>query len=81
MKARNLATIFIMGLMALYLFGCGGEQPIDVAAVTSQPKAFVGSDTCKMCHLEHYDSWKNDHAQPHAAGREKEPGCHHRSHR
>ena len=24
----------------------------------AQPKAFVGSDTCKMCHLEHYDSWK-----------------------
>ncbi len=37
---------------------CGAEQPIDVAAVTAQPKAFVGSDTCKMCHLEHYDSWK-----------------------
>ena len=44
--------------MSLILMACGAEQPIDVAAVTAQPKAFVGSDTCKMCHLEHYDSWK-----------------------
>ena len=58
MKGRYLATVFIMGIMALILSACGGEQPIDVAAVTSQPKDFVGSDTCKMCHLEHYDSWK-----------------------
>ena len=58
MKLRSLTTIFIMGLMALFLAACGAEKPIDVAAVTAQPKAFVGSDTCKMCHLEHYDSWK-----------------------
>jgi len=58
MKVRYLATISIMGLMMLILSACGGEQPIDVAAVTAQPKTFVGSDTCKMCHLEHYDSWK-----------------------
>ena len=27
-------------------------------ALKSQPKTYVGSETCKMCHLEHYDSWK-----------------------
>jgi hypothetical protein len=58
MKAKALSTILLLGLMSLILLACGGEQPIDIAAVTSQPKAFVGSDTCKMCHLEHYDSWK-----------------------
>ncbi|UCD80144.1 MAG: hypothetical protein JSW26_01545 [Desulfobacterales bacterium] len=58
MKLKNLATIFIMGLVMVMLAACGGDQPIDVAAITAQPKAFVGSDTCKMCHLEHYDSWK-----------------------
>ena len=58
MKVRKLATFFIMGFVALILAACGAEPPIDVAAVTSRPKAFVGSDTCKMCHLEHYDSWK-----------------------
>ena len=58
MKGKGLAIIFILSLTILALAACGGEPPIDVKAVTSQPKAFVGSDTCKMCHLEHYDSWK-----------------------
>jgi len=58
MKGKILATILLLSLIALLLSACGAEQPIDVAAVTAQPKAFVGSDTCKMCHLEHYDSWK-----------------------
>jgi hypothetical protein len=31
---------------------------VDIKAVKAQPKAYVGSDTCKQCHLEHYDSWK-----------------------
>ena len=26
--------------------------------ILSQEKSYVGSDTCKMCHLEHFDSWK-----------------------
>jgi len=58
MKGRDLLIILILGLMALTLAACGGEKPVDIAAVTAQPKSFVGSDTCKMCHLEHYDSWK-----------------------
>ncbi len=58
MKGKGLAVIFILGLTVLALAACGVEQPIDVKAITSQPKDFVGSDTCKMCHLEHYDSWK-----------------------
>lgn len=48
----------IISLTALILSACGTDQPIDIKAATAQPKAFVGSDTCKMCHLEHYDSWK-----------------------
>jgi hypothetical protein len=58
MKGKILAAILLLGLIALLLSACGGERPIDVAAVTAQPKTFVGSNTCKMCHLEHYDSWK-----------------------
>jgi hypothetical protein len=58
MKAIGFATRFIPGLMVLILSACSSEQPININAITSQPKAFVGSDTCKMCHLEHYDSWK-----------------------
>jgi len=61
MKERVFIFILVLmltGFGALALVGCGSEQGIDVAAVTSQPKDYVGSDTCKMCHLEHYDSWK-----------------------
>jgi hypothetical protein len=58
MKINAVATILIAGVLALILSACGVEPPVDVKAITSQPKGFVGSDTCKMCHLEHYDSWK-----------------------
>jgi hypothetical protein len=58
MKAKALTAVLGIGVMALVLTACGGEQPIDVKAITTKPQAYVGSDTCKMCHLEHYDSWK-----------------------
>jgi len=57
MKGKTSAAI-MLGLFALLVFGCGGEQSVDVKQLMAQPKAYVGSDTCKMCHLEHYDSWK-----------------------
>ncbi|MEA3274320.1 MAG: multiheme c-type cytochrome [Pseudomonadota bacterium] len=34
------------------------EEQIDAKKLLSQPKAFVGSDVCRNCHLEHYDAWK-----------------------
>ena len=34
------------------------DGPIDVEALKTEPKTYVGSETCKLCHLEHYDSWK-----------------------
>jgi hypothetical protein len=58
MKINPLLKVFLLCLAAVALTACAAEKPIDIAAATSQPKAFVGSDTCKMCHLEHYDSWK-----------------------
>lgn len=58
MKDNGLAIIFVLCVMAVTLVGCGPEKPVDVNAIMAQPKAFVGSDTCKKCHLEHYDSWK-----------------------
>jgi hypothetical protein len=58
MRGRALLISLMLGLMAAALAACSGEEPVDVAAITAQPKTFVGSDTCKMCHLEHYDSWK-----------------------
>jgi len=60
MEKNRFSGFWILAavLLTLGISACGVEQPVDIAAVTSQPKAFVGSDTCKMCHLEHYDSWK-----------------------
>jgi len=58
MKAKSLTTILFLGLAVLILSACGEQQPIDIDKVLAQDKTFVGSDTCKMCHLEHYDSWK-----------------------
>ncbi|MEA3290704.1 MAG: multiheme c-type cytochrome, partial [Pseudomonadota bacterium] len=34
------------------------DKPLDPKKVLAQPKAYVGSDICKTCHLEHYDAWK-----------------------
>jgi hypothetical protein len=58
MKGKFLATIFCLGLMGMLLLACGAEQPIDIDKILAQEKTFVGANTCKMCHLEHYDSWK-----------------------
>jgi len=58
MKGKCLAIIFILGLIVLILSACGQQPPIDIDKILAQEKNFVGSDTCKMCHLEHYDSWK-----------------------
>ena len=57
MNGYGLWRILVLGWVTLALVGCG-ESPIDVKALKSKPKDYVGSDTCKICHLEHYDSWK-----------------------
>ena len=57
MKARALIAVLATGVMALVLSACGVEQAVDVKQLMAQPKAYVGSETCKMCHLEHFDSW------------------------
>lgn len=58
MKRKGLARHILLCIAAMSLAACGGEQAVDVKKVTSQPQVFVGSDTCRQCHLEHYDSWK-----------------------
>ncbi len=57
MRGKETATISFVGLVLL-MFGCSNNQAIDVDAIMAKPKVYVGSDTCKMCHLEHYDSWQ-----------------------
>ncbi len=57
MNGYALVRLLMMALGILALMACG-ERPIDVEALKKEPKKYVGSDTCKMCHLEHFDSWK-----------------------
>jgi hypothetical protein len=58
MKFKSLLKALTFCVTVAALAACTTEPPIDIKAATSQPKTYVGSDTCKMCHLEHYDSWK-----------------------
>lgn len=58
MKKNAFVKVFVLALMAIGISACGVEQPVDMKALLAQPKTFVGSDTCKKCHLEHYDSWQ-----------------------
>lgn len=58
MKGTFFAAIFCLGLLGMLMMACRAEQPVDIEKVLAQEKSYVGSDTCKMCHLEHYDSWK-----------------------
>jgi predicted CXXCH cytochrome family protein len=55
-KATLTATI-LASFVALALMACGSEPAVDTKKLMAQPKTYVGSDTCKMCHLEHFDSW------------------------
>jgi hypothetical protein len=43
--------------IAMGLAGCGPEEA-SVKDILSAPKSYIGSEQCKVCHLEHYDSWK-----------------------
>ena len=58
MNKKLLVKVLVPAIMAIGISACAAEKPVDIDAVLSTPKAFVGSETCKRCHLEHYDSWK-----------------------
>ena len=57
MTNRGWVIIAFMLLLAAELVGCGPKEN-QVEKVVSNPKTYVGSEECKVCHLEHYDSWK-----------------------
>lgn len=58
MTGKSNALVIVLLLAGFLAGACTTEQPVNMDAVLKQPKTFVGSDTCKQCHLEHYDSWK-----------------------
>ncbi len=58
MKKGFVLLCGILCMVGTIWTSCGVEKPVDVDNVMSKPQAYVGSDTCKMCHLEHFDSWQ-----------------------
>mgnify|MGYP001996061932 FL=1 len=49
----------MVALLAVVFLAAGVQaQEIDAKKLLAQPKAYVGSEVCRTCHLEHYDAWK-----------------------
>ena len=61
MKISLYLKLALAVLLVANFVGCSlpGESEVDIQGILSKPKAYVGSDECKYCHLEHFDSWKN----------------------
>ena len=58
MKTSILTKVILAVLFAAGLASCGRGADTDAEEILSKPKGYVGSNQCKMCHLEHYDSWR-----------------------
>jgi len=60
MKRLIWAAVFLITVSVFGLAGCGPDRERGrLKEILSKPKAYVGSEQCQFCHLEHYDSWKN----------------------
>ena len=58
MKMSGWARLASTILLVAFLAGCSRDGSDEAKEVLSGPKTYVGSEQCKMCHLEHYDSWR-----------------------
>ena len=60
MKARVMMKLFLLTLFAVVFigFGVGPTVAADDDDLLEKPKAYIGSDKCKECHLTQYYSWK-----------------------
>jgi hypothetical protein len=57
MKTSGWIKLALTVLLASGLAGCGSDE-VEVEKMLVGPKTYIGSEQCKVCHLEHYDSWK-----------------------
>lgn len=59
MRFTMHTRVLVLAVFVLAMTACTPSEPqVDLDEITSQPKQFVGSENCKSCHLEHWDSWK-----------------------
>ncbi len=57
MKKDRRIKLALTIILTIGLAGCGSEES-SVEELLSLTKTYIGSEQCKVCHLEHYDSWK-----------------------
>ncbi len=59
MRVKGLKVFLLTTLLFASMLpaGCGSDEP-SVKEIRAKAKSYVGSEQCKVCHLEHYDSWK-----------------------
>jgi Cytochrome c552/Cytochrome c554 and c-prime len=57
MKRGGWFKLILTAMLTVGIFGCNSNET-PVKDILAQPKTYVGSEQCKVCHLEHYDSWK-----------------------
>ncbi|NNJ92153.1 MAG: hypothetical protein HKP55_10785 [Gammaproteobacteria bacterium] len=59
METRAWLSYIPIVLSAFFMASSAwSDTEIDAKEFLSQPKAYVGSEVCRTCHLEHYDAWK-----------------------
>ena len=58
MRQKILTPMVAFFYFGALLLACSPEKPVNMEKILAEDKTYVGSDTCKQCHLEHYDSWK-----------------------
>jgi predicted CXXCH cytochrome family protein len=58
MKLDTWIKLAITVSLAVVMIACNNSDNAKVEKVVAGPKTFTGSEECKVCHLEHYDSWK-----------------------
>ncbi|MEK6193563.1 MAG: cytochrome c family protein, partial [Deltaproteobacteria bacterium] len=58
MKTSRWITLALTVLLTAGLVASCGTDKAKIDEVITGPKTYVGSEQCKVCHLEHYDSWK-----------------------
>ena len=53
--SRSVFLLFVFVVVSLQQ---SAAQEINSKKLLAEPNTYIGSDTCRTCHLEHYDAWK-----------------------
>ena len=55
-SASRSVPLFLASLSLV--LQAASAQEIDAKKILAEPNTYIGSKTCRTCHLEHYDAWK-----------------------